>query len=133
MPAARDGVSRRCGLGWDALLNLAFLPHHMLLSLDAIFRSMARRFISGKQLLEWETAAQAEAGVAKKTPLDWYLRLSPVVSLVIAALLAWHHRRSADSGGPVLVLWACAPLISKWLNSPPRSERLRCGRRISCF
>ncbi len=44
---------------WMALLNLAFLPHQILLSLDAIFRSLVRRFISGKHLLEWETAAQS--------------------------------------------------------------------------
>jgi hypothetical protein len=129
VPAARDGFKTLWNSAGMMLLNLAFLPHHMLLSLDAIFRSMARRFISGKHMLEWETAAQAEAGVAKKTPLDWYLRLSPVVSLVIAALLAWHHRGALAPAAPVLVLWACAPLISKWLNSPPaqREAPLRPG------
>jgi cyclic beta-1,2-glucan synthetase len=120
--AARDGFKTLLSSTGLTLLNLAFLPHHMLLSLDAIFRSMARRFISGKYMLEWETAAQAESGEAKKTPLDWYLRLSPVFSLVIAALLAWHHRGALTPAAPVLVLWACAPLISKWLNLPPQQR-----------
>ncbi|HWZ50093.1 MAG TPA: glucoamylase family protein [Granulicella sp.] len=122
VPAARDGVRTFWGSAGLALLNLAFLPHHMMLSLDAILRSMARRFISGKYLLEWETAAQAEAGETRRTPLDWYLRLSPIFSVVIAALLVWLHPRAVTPAAPVLVLWACAPLISKWLNSPPQQR-----------
>ena len=40
------------------LLNLIFLPHQMMLTLDAIIRSMIRQFVTGERLLEWETAAQ---------------------------------------------------------------------------
>ena len=43
VPAARDGVRTLLNSAGLALLNLAFLPHHMMLSLDAILRSMARR------------------------------------------------------------------------------------------
>ena len=43
------------------LLNLIFLPHHMLLSLDAIVRSLNRTYLSGRNLLDWETAAQSES------------------------------------------------------------------------
>ncbi len=144
-PTVRDGLEAFAGSVGLTLLNLTFLPHHMLLSLDAILRSLSRRFISGKHLLEWETAAQAEAGGAsKRTPLDWYLRLSPVVALVFAAMLVWLHpvshlgpflvahlgryigvgaaRRSGAlvTAAPVLLLWALAPLVSRWLNASPR-------------
>jgi len=30
--------------------------------------------------------------------------------------------RSLFAAGPVLVLWAIAPLVAIWLNSPPRQE-----------
>jgi cyclic beta-1,2-glucan synthetase len=101
------------------LLNLAFLPHQMLLSLDAIVRSLVRRFVTGKRLLEWETAAQSEANRSQST-LDLYLQLSPIVALVIAGLLRLGHHRALVVGSPILVLWALAPLIAGWLNSPPR-------------
>jgi cyclic beta-1,2-glucan synthetase len=103
------------------ILNLIFLPHHMFLSLDAISRSMSRRLLSGKHLLEWETAAQAESGKSR-TPLDVYLQFSPVVALVIALILAFTHLKSLYAAGPVLLLWAVAPFVAMWLNSPPRPQ-----------
>ena len=92
--AALGGVTTFATSMFFALLNLVFLPHQMLLSLDAIVRSLVRRFVTGKRLLEWETAAQSESG-RKKTSLDRYLQLSPVLSLAIAALLYLTHHRPA--------------------------------------
>ena len=105
-----------------ALLNLVFLPHQMLLSLDAIVRSLVRRFVTGKRLLEWETAAQSESG-RKKTSLDRYLQMSPVLSLVIALLLfVTHHVPAVIVASPILVLWAFAPAVAAWLNASPTRE-----------
>jgi cyclic beta-1,2-glucan glucanotransferase len=103
------------------ILNLIFLPHHMMLSLDAIVRSLNRTLISGRNLLDWETAAQAETGTSKSS-LDRYLNLSPVVALLIAALLAWTHPHGLLAAAPVLVLWALAPVAVFWLDSPPQRE-----------
>jgi hypothetical protein len=102
------------------LLNLIFLPHHMLLSLDAIVRSLVRLFLSGNNLLDWETAAQSETNSGKGS-LDTYLKLSPVISLTIAMGLALARPDSLFAASPVLVLWALAPAVSSWLNSPPRA------------
>ena len=81
-----------------AALNFAFLPHQMLLSVDAILRSLIRRFVTGNKLLEWETAAQSESG-AKRTSLDLYLQLSPVLSLLIAAVLFFDEPSLWAAGG----------------------------------
>ena len=105
-------------LGFE-LLTLVFILHQTLLSLDAITRSLVRRFVTGKRLLEWETAAQAETG-RTRSALDRYLQLCPVISLGFAGLIATTHRNSFVVAGPVLLLWALAPAISGWLNSPPR-------------
>ena len=104
-----------------SLLNFAFLPHQMLLSMDAIFRSLIRRFVTGRRLLEWETAAQSESG-RKKTPLDRYLQISPLLSLAIAGLLFSADRHGLRFAAPILILWASAPMIAAWLNSPPLRE-----------
>ncbi len=106
-----------------AVLNFAFLPHQTLLAIDAIGRSLTRRFVTGKRLLEWETAAQSEAG-RKSSQLDRYLQISPLVSAAIALLLwiAPAHRGALVAAAPILVLWALAPAIAAWLNSSPRRE-----------
>jgi len=103
------------------LLNLIFLPHHMLLSLDAIVRSLNRTFVSRRNLLDWETAAQAEAGTGAG-PLNRYLTLSPVIAVGLAFLLALVNQRALLAAGPILLLWALAPAMVSWLNSSPRRE-----------
>jgi cyclic beta-1,2-glucan synthetase len=103
-----------------ALIHLTFLPHQMMMSIDAIVRSINRTFFSGRHLLEWETAAQAESSSGRKTSLDIYLQLSPVVAILLAAGLALHDWHALYAAGPVLVLWVIAPFLASWLNSSPR-------------
>jgi cyclic beta-1,2-glucan synthetase len=118
---AREGFLTFATSFGFTMLNLTFLPHHMFLAIDAIVRSLSRTLVSGKHMLEWETAAQAESGKSR-TPLDIYLQLSPVAAVLIAIALAFHSLWSLIAAAPVLVLWAIAPLVAIWLNSPPRRE-----------
>jgi cyclic beta-1,2-glucan synthetase len=118
LAAAQDGLSTFASSIGITLLNLTFLPHHMMLSLDAIFRSLSRTLISGKNLLDWETAAQSEEGRSVSS-LDSYLKLSPAIALAIAAALALLHPRALLPASPVLVLWALAPAVARWLDSSP--------------
>src|SRR6476660_4102854 len=97
------------------LLNLIFLPHHMLLSLDAIIRSLNRTYLSGRNLLDWETAAQSESGGIRGS-LDTYMKLSPVIALAIAIGLSLARPQALLAASPVLVLWALAPLAISWMN-----------------
>ena len=101
------------------LLTLVFIPHQTLLSFDAITRSLVRRLVTGKRLLEWETASQAEAGRTRST-LDLYLQFCPVLSIALVGIIFLVHRRALLIAGPILVLWALAPAIAGWLNSAPR-------------
>jgi hypothetical protein len=121
LAAARESFLDLGGTLGTTLLNLAFLAHHMLLSLDAIFRSLLRVMISGRRLLEWETAAQAESK-ASRTPLDRYLQLSTLLAFGIAACLGWQDPRSLLAAAPILALWAVAPLAALWLDAPPGRE-----------
>ena len=105
------------------LLNLAFLPHQMLMAIDAIIRSLVRRFVTGQRLLEWETAAQAESTGGKTTPVDRYLQATPLVAVAIAAVVAAAQPRSLLVAAPLLVLWLFETAITAWLNQPPRDER----------
>jgi cyclic beta-1,2-glucan synthetase len=118
---ARDGLMTFFAGFGVTLLNLIFLPHHMLLSLDAIVRSLNRTLISGRNLLDWETAAESESG-SGTTQLDRYLKLSPVLALSVAVALLLHHAQTLRYAAPILALWAVAPIAAAWLNSPPRRK-----------
>jgi hypothetical protein len=118
---AREGLKTfRASLGL-LFLYVTFLPHQMLLSLDAIVRS-ALRLASGRNLLDWETAAQAEAGL-RRSSLDLYLQMSPLVALSLAGGLfvraGWHGLFAA---GPSLLIWVASPLLVLWLDSCPRRQ-----------
>jgi cyclic beta-1,2-glucan synthetase len=119
----RDAVS---GFGqgtFISLLNLVYLPHQTLLALDAIIRSLVRSFITGQRLLEWETAAEAESAASRRTPVDRYLALTPLVALVVGVLIFLHHRESLLVALPILILWAFAGGITSWLNNSPQQTR----------
>ncbi len=108
-----------------ALLHLVFLPHEALMALDAIVRSLVRRFITGERLLEWETAYQSELQRARRTPIDRYLGLMPVFVAALGVLIwAGSARRDAILCAlPILVLWALSNPVTIWLNRPPRERQ----------
>ena len=62
---------------------LMFLAHQMLISLDAVVRTLVRRMVTRQRLLQWETAAQAEIGGHKRTWLDAYLDWTPALALAL--------------------------------------------------
>jgi hypothetical protein len=113
-------------------LNLAFLAHQTLLSLDAIIRSLVRRFLTGERLLEWETAAESEANRAVST-LDLYLQLSPAVAFAVAIWLTLRNPVALLVASPILILWVSAAGIAGWLDSPPRKLAKPLSRKDESF
>jgi hypothetical protein len=126
MSDEKGGVSEAFTAFWKALLlallNLIFLPHQTLLSLDAIVRSLVRRFVTGKRLLEWETADQTESQSLSRTPVDRYLALMPYIAfgLGILVYLFAPQKNAIMFAAPTLLLWAVAYIVTVWLNKPPR-------------
>ncbi|MEO6828436.1 MAG: glucoamylase family protein, partial [Acidobacteriaceae bacterium] len=107
------------GLLVSTALNFAFLAHQTLLMVDAIVRSLIRSFITGNRLLEWETAAESEMGGSRNTPVEMTMQIVPFLSLAIAVLV-WRERLAALPWAlPILILWALAQPITRWLNRVP--------------
>jgi cyclic beta-1,2-glucan synthetase len=113
--------------------NLVFLPHQTLLSLDAIIRSLVRRFVTGQRLLEWETAAESESNTAKRTPVDRYLAAMPGIAASLAVLIALVNPGALLVALPILVLWGFATGITVWLNKPPREPQKLLSRQEDAF
>jgi cyclic beta-1,2-glucan synthetase len=107
----------------NVLVFLAFLPHQTLVTLDAIIRTVFRLTISRRKLLEWETAAQSEVENKRTTPVDVYLQLTPLLSIVIAAALYYFRPTALPVAAPILLLWFFSKPAAKWLDRPVRPAR----------
>jgi hypothetical protein len=81
-----------------------------------------RRVFTQQRLLEWETAAEAEAG-QKRTPVDVYLNWMPLIALALGLIVFFERRPAFYSALPILLLWACSKPVSMWLNMPLQSSR----------
>ena len=117
---ARAAVDEFFSANVSVFLSLTFLAHQTLLALDAVVRTLVRRIVTGRRLLQWETAAEAELGAPGRTPLDIYLGWVPWLALGLGALLWLTRRDSFPVAAPILALWTGSKFVSNWLNRPPR-------------
>jgi cyclic beta-1,2-glucan synthetase len=107
----------------NAFVKLALLCHQALVILDAVIRTVVRMTLTHKKLLEWETAAQAELTVNRRSPVEIYLSWSASLSLAIAVLLAACRPNSLSVAWPFLVVWCFPKLFCEWLNRPLRAAK----------
>ena len=112
----------------DTLTNLVFLPHQACLMTDAIVRTLIRRFITKRRLLEWETMAQSElSGGMNISIVEAYLYLSSAAWVLFLFGLPQVHIAIAL----VCALWIVAPVMVAWLNQPlPAPEALVDSDRV---
>ncbi len=132
LPFFRAGGADLARALFTPLWHVAMLLDRALLDGDAIVRALHRQFISRRQLLEWTTAAAAQAAARPdlRSIAQQHARTPAAAAglLLLAGLLAL-------AGAPVqwvpllalLALWAAAPLWVWLLSRPrprPRRERL---------
>jgi cyclic beta-1,2-glucan synthetase len=118
---ARDAVSDFFTSHVSIALNIAFLAHQTLVSIDAVVRTVIRSAITHSRLLEWETATEAELGIRKKTPVDVYLNWIPALSVCLALALIFRPE-AAPYAAPFLAAWCFSKLISAWINRSPHHD-----------
>jgi hypothetical protein len=117
----------------NVFFTLAFLPHQMLLSLDAVVRTLVRRIVTRRRLLEWETAAETELSARKRTPVDIYLDWIPALALGLGVLVFFTRHHAFFAALPILLLWGCSKWISMWLNLPSRANRTESSDKDESF
>ena len=130
---ARDAVATLITANASTLLNIIFVPHQTLVSLDAVARTLIRRLVTRQRLLEWETAAQAEAGGAKRTPVDVYLNWMPLIAFVLGVFVFYVRHVAFASALPILILWGSGKAVSMWLNRPLRPSRTDASEKDRLF
>ncbi len=123
----------------QVFLIFCFLPYQAYLMLDAIIRTLYRLFISKKNLLEWQTAADAEANIGKS--LSSYIENMWVSSLISIIIAAAAFKDSIDTGVlliPTAILWFLSPWIAYKISKDEKAYsnelteyELKTLRRIS--
>ena len=100
-----------------ALWLFSQLAAKSILQVDAIGRALWRMVVSRKQLLQWTTAAQAQA--AAKYALPAFVRANAAMSLACTALAGLSLLGpNPDTGSALFLLWACAPFFAWWASKP---------------
>ena len=110
---------------WGALWLLAQLQQQALMALDAIVRAVYRLLVSRQHLLQWTTAATAQAqalsGLGALLRLHWK---QPLISAVLLASLVALGTPSTALAAALCLLWAGSPVWTWWVSRtrPPPEE-----------
>ncbi len=125
-----SGYARECGRKLknnfiQAVLIFIFLPYQALLMSHAIGITLYRLFVSKKNLLDWETAYQAERRLG--TGFGSFLRemlLANLSVLLTAILLATTNPSQLIFASPILCLWFLSPWVAYWISNPHTARGL---------
>ncbi|HEX8141257.1 MAG TPA: glucoamylase family protein [Pyrinomonadaceae bacterium] len=106
-------------------LSITFLAHQSYLMVDAITRTIYRKLVSGRHLLEWTTAAQAEQGSRHDLPSIFrFMWPTEAVVALIGALIFALRPGAIIPALPFLCAWAVSPLVAYWVSRRIAVERL---------
>jgi Ca2+/Na+ antiporter len=117
----------------QVFVMLVFLPHRAFVMADAIVRALTRTTLTHRNLLEWETAAEAESGTRKKSAIEAYLKMTPWFALAIGLLLAALRPSAIFAAAPLLALWLAADVFTRWIDRPPRKRKTIMNSRDTPF
>ncbi|MDD2942280.1 MAG: glucoamylase family protein, partial [bacterium] len=103
----------------QTILTISFLPYEAYLMLHAIAIALFRVYISGNNLLEWETAERSERRIETGLSACCMQMMPGIMLAVVSGLLVAHF---APASLPVamvfLLLWALSPAIAWWIGWP---------------
>ena len=100
-------------------LTLTFLPYDAYISLDAIARTLVRILFTRKQMLEWQTASDAERNA--RTDLASFYKtmwIAPVLAVATMVYLLLEQPDQLVRAVAFLIVWLCAPAIAWWISQP---------------
>jgi cyclic beta-1,2-glucan synthetase len=109
---------------WGGLWHLALLLQQSLMAVDALVRALYRMTISHRHLLQWTTAATAQAQA--KTDLKSLARAHwslPVVALLLLAALLARATPYPLLSLMLCLLWAASPVWIWWVSRPRPAGR----------
>lgn len=115
---------------WQSVFALLCLPYEATTALDAILRTLWRRYVSRRRLLEWVPSSTVErrgdgglAGVLRR------MLVAPATALALGAAIALLQPAAWPSALPFLVLWLVAPFAAWRASRVPQPAETRLDAR----
>ncbi len=105
----------------QVVLTVAFLPHDAFISLDAIVRTLARMWVTRRNLLEWQTSGAS--GRSSRLGLLGFHRdlwMCPGVAMLLLGGVLTGGVDASVGFLPILALWFAAPTLAWWISQPIR-------------
>ncbi len=135
----RRGISKRSHLRAVAsdialaaarvALGLTFLAHQAAQMTDAILRTLARLWVTRRNLLEWTTASQTKASLDLNLA-GFYRQMAGGVAIaaVAGALVLALKPTAGPIAWPIIILWLLSPVVARRVSLPPAESA---GRQLS--
>ncbi|MFD3155786.1 GH36-type glycosyl hydrolase domain-containing protein [Haloimpatiens sp. FM7330] len=101
-----------------------FIPYQAYLMIDAIFRTLYRLLISKKNMLEWQTAADAEKSAGKT--LTSYIKSMWMGSAIALGILVLAFTKSYYAGVsalPFSLVWFLSPAVAYWISKDKKKVK----------
>jgi cyclic beta-1,2-glucan synthetase len=101
----------------QGVFYFALLAHQAWVPVDAIFRTLYRKLVSKKKLLEWSTAAQVEKDHGKQKKPFWQTSWPVEIFIVVwAALLFTLRSPSLILATVIGIIWMAYPLLASVIS-----------------
>jgi cyclic beta-1,2-glucan synthetase len=105
--------------------SITCLANQAWIKTDAIMRTLYRKLISRKHLLEWTTAAQSE----RENPHDQpaflrFMWIAMGLSVASFGLIIWLRPNALPFAAPFLLAWFFSPFVAFQVSRPVISRRL---------
>jgi len=107
--------------------GLACLPYDAWIALTAIVRTLGRIYVTGRRLLQWRTASDAQRGRISTLPGAYVaMWIGPTIAIGVGSLLSQRDPHALIAAAPLLAAWLIAPGLAWWLSVPivPVAPRL---------
>lgn len=108
------------------ILFVVFLPYEAYLSLDAIFRSLTRLYVTKRNLLQWNSASDPRS--LKKTTVSHFIYSMisvPIFCITLFFLSGVFNENIKIQARVFLVLWTVSPFIATWLSLPISAKNVK--------
>ena len=111
----------------QVLLNITFIAHQAYLMGDAIARTLYRKLVSKRRLLEWVTAQEGHATAADRKSFLRFMWPAIAIAAFMATLIVLLKTETILVAAPFLVAWVLSPFIANRLSQPLSVEPKRLG------
>ncbi len=131
---ARGLAEDTAGTAARVLLQIVFLANQAWEMVHAVLVTLVRLTITRRRLLEWETAAASSARQEQgRRAFVVAMAASPAIALACTLIVAWWRPGALLAAGPLLALWALAPLVAYRLSQPIAERNVDLGPEDRTF